>query len=192
MDASEAREHLEMVERIIAASSRKLEAGGEFFVAWGLASGAFTVLLQLVANATVPSQALWLALLFYGSAGIFSFFRGRYYGRGAGSGERRMSFLQREFYNVLSLTMAMAFVADFVGFHIFTNWATAAIWTVAGAIVLFFVGMHGNRRATIGGIVMVASLAFANFTPEYTGYALAAGFLLGYAGFGAVEMFARD
>jgi hypothetical protein len=189
MDASEAREHLELVEKIIAVSSRKLEVGGEFFVAWGVASAFFTSTYQLALDGRIPAAWFqWSYPVVYVAAIVFSVVRGRYY-RLHGKG---MTLLQREFMNVLTLTMSLAFITDVVGFHIFTGWALAAIWTVAACIVLFFIGMHGNVRATACGILMLASLAIANFVTPIAGYALAAGFLVGYAGFGLFEMLAHE
>jgi hypothetical protein len=58
---------------------------------------------------------------------------------------------------------------------------------------LFFIGLHGNRRAQLAGIAVIVSLIAANFTdPAIAGYILAAGMVVGYAGFGLAEMLARD
>ena len=187
MDASEAREHLEMVERIIAASSRKLQAGGEYFIIWGVASALLNIVMQLVVDERLPVAALWSGVVIDLVAIALSVFRAR-----ANRREGRMSVLQREFFNVLWLALAMAFVTDVIGAHLFANWASSAIWNVAGSIVLFFIALHGNRRAMIGGIIMIASLAVANFEYAYAGYALAAGMLFGYAGFGLMDFLARE
>jgi hypothetical protein len=78
-------------------------------------------------------------------------------------------------------------------FYIFSGWASAAIWSFAEAIVLLFIGLHGNRRAQICGVLLVVSVVIANFSPATTiGYVLAAGMFAGYAGFGIAELFARD
>jgi hypothetical protein len=153
-----------------------------------LAAAYLTALAQLVTNERLPIAALWSAPVAYAAAIVFSILRGRYYRRCVD----RFSFVQREFFNVLYLTMAMAFVTDLLGFRIFTEWAQSAIWTVAASIVLFYIGIHGNVRATICGIIMIASLALANFMLPIAGYVLAGGFIVGYAGFGLVEIFARD
>jgi hypothetical protein len=187
MDASEAREHLEMVERIIAASSRKLQTGGEYFIIWGVASALLNVVMQLVVDNRLPVAALWSGVVIDLIAVALSVWRAR-----ANRRESRMSVLQREFFNVLWLALTMAFVTDLIGSHLFANWAASAIWTVAGSIVLFFIAVHGNRRAMIGGIIMVASIAFANFESAYAGYALAGGMLFGYAGFGLMDILARE
>ncbi len=189
MDASEAREHLELIERIVAASSRKLEAGGEFFVIWGVAAALFNVLFYLGFAGRLAVPTMWWT---YGAilvvAIALSMWRGRAYRRCA----TRMSLLQREYFNVLWLTLALAFMADVVGFNLFAGWAASGVWSVAEAIVLFYIGLHGNRRAQIGGIVLIVSIALANFMPAYVGLILAAGTLVGYGGFGLADMLARE
>lgn len=186
MDASEAREHLEMVERIISASSRKLECGGEYFIVWGLAAAIIDIVLYLIFSGRLPLAAMWALLPIDIAAVVFSIVRGRYYRR-RGS----LSFLQREFFNVLWLAFAMAFVVDVIGVQLFTGWAQAAIWSIASALVLFYIAVHGNRRAMAGAILILCSIAVANFEPQIAGLALAAGMLFGYAGFGVADLLAR-
>jgi hypothetical protein len=190
MDASEAREHIEMVERIIAQSSQRLSAGGEFFIVWGAIGAALDALIT-AANANQISGTVFYAsyptLIVAGIA--FSVLRSRYYHR---CGDH-MSLLQREYLNVLWLTIALATIAMFTMFNLFhTLSAEMALWSFAETIVLFYVGMHGNRRAQTGGIIILASLIVANFVLPYSGWILAGGVLCGYAGFGAAELLARE
>ncbi len=188
IDASQARDHIEMVDRILSQSQQRLCAGGEYFVVWGLFSGFVTALWQLIDNQVVPATALWFSGAALAAAVAFSIVRSRYYSERS----QRLSLLEREYFNVLWLTLGLAFIANVAAFNIFSGWAQAAIWTFAESIVLFFIGLHGNRRALIGGIVMVVSLVAANFaSPTVAGYALAAGMVAGYAGFGIADMLAR-
>ncbi len=189
LNETQAREHLEMVERILAESHQRLCAGGEYFVVWGLFSGGLTILLNLIARGIVAPAAGWLAGVALVACIVFSIVRGRSLsGRSA-----RQSLLQREFFNVLWLTIGLAFVADAAAYRVFSGLASAGIWSFAEAIVLLYIGMHGNRRAQVAGIVVAVSMIAANFgTPAYSAYALAAGMILGYAGFGLAELFARD
>jgi hypothetical protein len=194
IDTAQAREHIEMVERILAESSQRLCFGGEFFLVWGVYSALATIVSGLVSMNRLPVSALW----FLGAALVvaiaFSVVRGVRLATNAG----RKSIVQREFFNVLWLTICLAFVANFTMFNLFSGWGSAAIWSFAEAIVLLFIGMHGNRRAQLGGIVMLASLIAANFVRAGSasaiepGYVLAAGMLLGYAGFGMAELLARE
>lgn len=188
MNESEAREHLEMIERIIAASSQKLEAGAEFFIAWGLAGAAFDVIDTLAYTGRIPMSALWLNFVVLIAAVAFTIVRSRKYTSAA---KERMSLLQREYLNVLWLAITISFFTALVGFNLFRITGSMAIWNVVEAIVLFYIGMHGNRRAQIAGIVMILTIALANFTPQYAGYILACGPLLGWAGFGVAELLAQ-
>jgi hypothetical protein len=188
MESVEAREHLEMVERIVAASSRRLCAGGEYFLVWGLVAAGMDCVAQLILSRVLPSSALfvWGGLLAFGI--VFTVVRTRSISARA----ERMPILQREFLNVLWITIGIAVVCDVVGFRLFPDWGGAAIWNVVAAIVLFYIGMHGNRRAIVGGIIAIVSFAAANFVLNGTGFVLAAGMLFGYGGFGLAEMLSRD
>ncbi len=188
MSTSQARDHIEMVDRILSRSERSLRVGGEFFLIWGIFSTVVTVTAQLIVDGRIPSGALWALPVLLAAAIAGSVIRGRQLGKR----EDGLSLIQREFFAVLWIALGVAVFTDMLGYRIFTTWASSAIWTVAGAIVLFFIASHGNRRALACGIIMLGSLAAANFMPAFTGYALAAGMLFGYAGFGIVSLIARD
>jgi hypothetical protein len=188
LTASQAREHIEMVDHILSRSERSLHVGGEFFIVWGIFSAVVTLMVQLVVDGKLAQSSLWVLPVLLAAAIAGSVIRGRQLGKR----EDGLSLIQREFFAVLWIALGVAVFTDMLGYRIFTTWASSAIWTVAGAIVLFFIASHGNRRALACGIIMLGSLATANFMPAFTGYALAAGMLFGYAGFGIVSLIARD
>lgn len=189
MSAAQAREHIEMVDRILAQSDQSLCAGAEYFVVWGLYSGVSVTVWQLVGNGVLPPAALWAQLVLLAAAIAFSVVRGR----STYAVRERRSIVQREFFNVLWLSIGLAFIANVAAFRIFSGWAQAAIWSYAEAIVLFFIALHGNRRAMLAGIAVVVSLIAANFVERgVTGYVLAAGLVAGYAGFGIAELLTRE
>ncbi len=189
IDAARARDHIEMVERILAEAQPRLCSGGEYFVVWGIASAYVTLCVHLVGIGWIPGAAIWSTPVVLAAAVLFSILRGRSTGRSFA----RTSLLQREFFNVLWLTLGLAFIANIAIYRIFNGIAAAAIWSVAQAIVLLYIGMHGNRRAQIAGVFVVVSMIAANFAqPGMAAYILAAGMLAGYAGFGVAELLARD
>ncbi len=189
MDVIKARDHLEMVDRILSEVQPRLCTGGEYFVVWGVASAAITVVSSLVSQGRAAPTALWFVVAVLAASVIFSAFRRRFTQRALA----RNSLVQREFFNVLWITLGLAFIVDVAVFRIFPGIAGAAIWSVAQAIVLLYIGMHGNRRAQVAGVVVVVSLVAANFGAEHlAAYVLAAGMLVGYAGFGASELLAGD
>jgi len=188
IDPAQARNHIEMVDRILAEVQPRLCSGGEHFVVWGLASAAITVTSHLVAQGRAPAAALWLIPAILAASVAFSALRRRFTQQVLA----RTSLVQREFFNVLWVTLGLAFIVDVAVFRIFPGIAGAAIWSVAEAIVLLYIGMHGNRRAQIAGILIVVSLVVANFVSQnLTAYVLATGMLVGYGGFGAAELLAR-
>jgi len=186
--ASEARDHIEMVDRILAESHQRLCAGGEYFVVWGAGAALVTITFELIHGGRIPAAAVWMVPVVLALCALFSILRARSTRRVLA----RSSLVQREFFNVLWLTVGLAFVVNVAAFRLFPGIASAAIWSVAEAIVLLYIGMHGNRRAQLAGVVVVASLVAANFAPAgIAGYVLAAGMLAGYGGFGLSELLAR-
>ncbi len=188
LSPAQVREHIEMVDRILTRSERSLRVGGEFFLVWGLAGTSVTLVFQLIVNGRLPAPALWVLPALFAAAIAFSMFRGRQLAKCSDG----LPLIQREFFAVLGISLGVAFFSDALGFHIFTMWASSAIWNVAAAIVLLFIAVHGNRRALVCGIIVLASIAAANFLPAITGYVLASGMLFGYAGFGLVSLISRD
>jgi len=189
LTAAQARDHIEMVARILDESQQRLYAGGSFFVVWGLFGTFVTLLGHFVSRGALPASALWAGAAALVAAVAFSVLRRRAL---RVTSERR-SLVQREFFNVLWITIGLAFVANLAAFNIFRGIASAAIWNFADAIVLFFIALHGNRRALVAGIAVVVSLVVANFTaPDATAYALAGGVFAGFCGFGVAELLSRD
>jgi hypothetical protein len=188
LSPAQVRDHLEMVDRILTRSERSLRVGGEFFLIWGLIGTSVTLAFQLAVDGRIPARALWVLPLFFAAGILFSILRGRQLGKCS----EGLPLIQREFFAVLWISLGVAFFADAFGFRIFTTWASSAVWNFAAAIVLFFIAVHGNRRALVCGIIVLVSVAVANFLPAITGYVLAAGLLFGYAGFGLVSMTSRD
>ncbi len=189
IDARQAREHIEMVERILVESSQRLCHGAEYFIVWGIYSAAATVSWSFIRSGALPPSAVWGQVALLAAAIAFTIVRSRTK-RGE---EGRRSLVQREFFNMLWLTMSLAFIVNLAAFNIFSGWASAAIWSFAEAIVLLFIGLHGNRRAQICGVLVVVSIVIANFiAPQFTGFVLAAGMLAGYSGFGIAELLAGE
>jgi hypothetical protein len=189
IDETQAREHIAMVDRILAHSQQRLCGGGEFFVVWGIGSAAVTTIFASVDAGVLPSNSAWWAWAVLVLCVAFSIVRSRQNRHTVASS----SLVQREFFNVLWITLGLAFVADVAAFHIFQGVAAAAIWSVAEAIVLLYIGLHGNRRALVCGVLIIVSLIVANFVSGLMpAYVLAAGMLAGYGGFGLSELLARD
>lgn len=188
MNPTEAQEHLNLIERIMELNDREFCIAGDLFLAWGASGALIDLLIQLTLMGKVPSWTLWFGFAALVLSGIYNTVRIRQMKRSSD----RMSIRQREFLNVLWVTVGVTIVAACGGFRIFDFWASGALWTLSAAMVTLYAGLHGNRAGMIGGVILIASLVAANFMPGSEGFVLAAGMLVGYAGFGVATMLARD
>ena len=189
MNAGKARDDLAMVERILSQSQQRLCAGGEFFVVWGLFSGGATLAAHLVAVKLVSPNLLWAVAAALVACIVFSVWRGI----ALNETVDRESLVQREFFTVLWLAIALAFFVNIALFRIFPGLASAAIWGFVEALVLLYIGLHGNRRAIVFGAIVIASMVAANFAPaQFSAYLLSFGLIAGYAGFGLAELLSKE
>jgi hypothetical protein len=187
MESTEAREHLDLIDRVLSESNRRVCVAGEFFLAWGVVGAAYDLSFQLILSNGYPVSLLWVPTALTLIALAFTVLRGR-----SLAARGSVSVVQREYFNIMWTAFGLAAVVDCIAWRLFAGWGTGAIWSVVASIVLLYIGLHQNRRAMIAGVVIIVSIAVANFTPSATGYILAAGMLIGYAGFGVVEMLGRD
>jgi len=188
VNPSEAQEHLDLVERILENNDKEFCVAGDIFLAWGLSGALIDLVVQLVLMRKLPDGAEWLGLAALILSSIYTAIRVRQMRRS----NDRMSVRQREFLNVLWVSIGVTIVAAVGGYRIFDYWASGALWTLSAAMLTLYAGLHGNRAGMVGGIILIASLVAANFMPGYEGFVLCAGMLFGYAGFGVASMLARD
>ncbi|MGH7736558.1 MAG: hypothetical protein ACREMP_01620 [Candidatus Tyrphobacter sp.] len=185
MDSIEAREHLEMADRILGVSTRELRLGyaGRFFVIWGLFAAWMDVSAELTLHGILqPAVTPWIDLAILIAACVLS----AVCGRAGKSHERGPTVLQREFLRAMGTTFGVCFVAMWA-WRLFPGFSVAGLWSVACAVILFFVALHGNRRALVCGIVVIVSMFVASGVRGIEYYVLAAGLIVGYAGFGILE-----
>jgi hypothetical protein len=188
MEPSEAREHLELVDRVLSQTDRRVYTHGEFFIAWGIVGVVSDLIWQLVLDRVIAPGWLWLFGFTIACAIVFSVIRGRaikadsdYMPRG-----------QQEYLNVLWLAIGVTVIAQVAANPLFPGWSSAGLWTVAAAIVTGYIGLHGDRRGSIAAFVLLASLVWAAYAQHSAGYILAVGYAIGYIGFGIVSLLARE
>lgn len=181
MDAREAREHLEMVDRILLnASERPVRMIPGMLIVWGIVAAVIDAGQQLYvqhiggnAGALAADLALPIGILF--SIGVsVSLFRNHRY--------ERISVVEQRMARTMGAVWFTVIVAAFAQPHVFAGWGGPAVWTMGAAIMMLMAGFNGDRRGVAGGLILLASVLVANYaTPNVPGYALAAGFILGYA-----------
>ncbi len=189
MDAWEAREHLEMVDRILVnAGEQPVRMIPGMLIVWGIAAAVIDAGQQLYvqhigghAGALAADIALLMGFLF--SVGVsVSLFRNHRY--------ERISIVEQRMARTMGAVWFTVIVAAFAQPHVFAGWSGAAIWTMGAAIMMLMAGFNGDRRGLIGGLVLLASVLIANYaTPYAPGYVLAGGFILGYAVPGVLYLF---
>ncbi|HEY8297542.1 MAG TPA: hypothetical protein VIG32_05925 [Candidatus Baltobacteraceae bacterium] len=189
MEPTEVRDHLEMVDRILAQANRAIQTRGTLFILWGVVAAILNLTAQMAVNA--GAWQLWQTVLdggLYLAAIVISIAYVRRYQKSG-----RLNVTELQFIRILWISLAAAFVAEVGAPNIFTHWAMSAIWSICIAIPLLFIGAQGQRYALAGGVVLLASVIVANYTPHTTGIVLAIGDIVGYAGAGvAFELQRRD
>jgi hypothetical protein len=181
MDAREAREHLEMVDRILTrAEERPVQIIPGLIIAWGLAAAAIDAGQQAYFMHAGGTAGIWLANgaliagILYSIGICVSMFRNR--------GFERVSHAETRMGRMMGAVWFTVFVSAFAQPHVFAGWGGAAVWSMGAAITMLICGICGDRRCVAGGAILLASILAANYiAPHVPGYALAAGFILGYA-----------
>ncbi|MBV9736727.1 MAG: hypothetical protein JO177_01055 [Candidatus Eremiobacteraeota bacterium] len=184
MNAPEAREQLDLVDRVLAHAERTIHPSGTLFVLWGVVAAVLDLTFQAIYWFRGAFTWWWFApaVVLYAVALTTTI---AYVNRARRCD--RLSIIEAQYLRVLFISLCAAGLAVFCG-NIFNGWADGAIWSIAYAIPLTFIGVQGNRIALAGGIVLFASILVANFIPNAPGIVLAIGMLVGYAGAGiAIE-----
>ncbi len=188
MEHSEVREHLDLVDRILSRTDKSVCLIGDIFVVWGLASALTDLIFQLSQSGKIAGVWQLASAASLLIAVIYTIVRVRM-AKGSAS---RMTIAAREYINVLWVVFGLTAVAQVGASHFFQDWTAAAMLTLAAAMLTWYVALSSrNVAALIGGCILVASLIIASYV-TVPGYVLAAGMLLGYAGFGVAAMLTRD
>lgn len=189
MDADEARDHLEMVDRILAtAEEEPVRPIPGLVIAWGLAGAGIDLGQQLYLAHVTGRPALWLAdaslllaILYSIGVSVWLFYHNRF---------NRVSRFEQITGRMMGAVWFTVIVAAFAQPHVFAGWGGAAVWSMGAAIMMLIIGFSGDWRGLAGGMVLLASVLVGNYAlPQTPGYALAAGFILGYAVPGVLFVF---
>lgn len=185
MDAIEVKDQLQMIDRIIATADRTVRFRGVIFIVWGLLGAGLNLLNQSFVNGSLsPNPWAFLGIAGWLGAVVYTIF----YVRGAKTAGC-LNVTEMQFLRILYIALGCAMVVNIGAYNLFTGWAQGAIWSLASAIPLMFVGLQGPRVALYGGLILLGSIVAANFAGHSAGYMLALGDIVGYAGLGvALEL----
>ncbi len=183
LNALQARDHIEMVDRILA---RAEDTGGcvpyQPFLYWGFAAAVINVVSERVSVQHDSAELYWIAAAALVLAlGLTIGWARRLHG------QERRSLVGRQVYYAFNTAWIVSLACMLLAFRIFPQWGQAAIWSIMyGSAMLFAATLVRSRVLLAGGIVLIASILCANFAIGYAGYILAAGDLIGLAGAGLV------
>jgi hypothetical protein len=176
MDAREAREHLEMVDRILSRAEppKNYRPWSWALIILGTAAALMEAGSQFAVNGhgsafSEAGAALMLAGYVYM---IWAGYSSRRNAERVSAGETRIG-------KASSAVWLAVFIAFWAQPHIFGLWGVGAIWNLGGAIQMLMFGFWGNRNYLVGGLLLAISIPLANYVAQ-PGYALAAGFIVGY------------
>lgn len=188
MDAREAREHLEMVDRILARAEapKNFRPWSWVLVLLGSAAALIQIGFQLGEDghgyaAAMAGGALMACSYVYMA---WSSYASRRNAERVPASEVRIG-------RASGAVWLAVVIAYFGQPHIWGPWGSGAIWNLGGAIQMLMLGFFGQRRALAGGLVLAFSIVAANYVST-PGYALAAGFILGYVLPGVLNLLSKD
>jgi hypothetical protein len=188
MNASEARDHLEMVDRILARTTGPMPLSPYPYLIWGIAGAILQVIAQLV---FIQNGSHWLfAISMVTLAAAIALTC--VWSVQLHKEKEQSSLIGRQVFYVFNAAWIVALGIQLGAATIFPTWAQAALWVLTYGMAMLFVGMLTQNRPTfVGGCVMLLSIVAANFAPPYAGYLLGLGDLLGMAGAGVVLLARR-
>ncbi len=177
MDAREARENLEMVDRILAQAEpvKHFRPYARLLVIIGVAAAVLECGIQL--SMSGRGNAVVYAGIALMAAGYVYLIWTQAVLRRASA---RISNAEARQSRSIGAVWLAVFIAAFAQPHIFANWGASAIWNLGACIQMLMFGFSGDRRSLAGGIALGASIVGANYAINWAGYILAAGFLAGY------------
>lgn len=189
LSAADARDHLQMVDRILSRTEETVQISGLPFLVWGIYGSVENLGAQLV-PASGPIATWWNVASIVLLAAILLVFVSL--GRRNMRSADRVGVLDRHVYNLFLIAFAVAMLTMLLGSHIFANWAQSAVWSLMFGITMMYCAVLVRSRVILaGGSVLIASIFVANFLPLSVGYVLACGDLFGMAAAGIILMMGR-
>lgn len=187
LETEDLRDHLQMVDRILARVDEAPRISGWPFIMWGAVGGAMNVVSQLVVVQSGSPSLYWFpgALLLIAVLSMVTF------GRKMKSQERR-GLLDGHISNMFMIAWIVAMVEMLGANRIFTAWGQAGIWSLLFGVAMMYVALLSRSRAVFaGGAILILSILAANLELHYAGYILAAGDFIGMGGAGIALTLAR-
>jgi len=190
LSAAQAKDHLQMVDRILSRTEAANGVSGWPFVVWGAYGAASNGVAQLAAGGSHISGNVWLAgeVLVVVAISLFFIIQGV-------SGMRnreRLGLIDRHIGTIFMIGWVVAWVTTLMAGNIFGNWALSAIWSlIYGITMMSCAAMLRSKVMFGGGVILIASIVLANYSYHLAGCFLGLGFLVGMGGTGLLLLTGR-
>lgn len=190
MDAPQAIEHLDVVEKIL----RRTDLGSPpalQFIVWGAVGIAFDLVGQLVAMGKTGPGAFWIAGAVLAIAIFVSVLDLRRMERNAGSQSIIKRLIVFCFFTAAGVMTVVTVVNEFT--NTLPPFSPAVLYAAGMSIALLTLGF-GLRSTTLafGGLALITSVVIAFFIPSWLGAIIAAGNFAGFIVPGIVFAMAKS
>ena len=177
MDASESRDHLQLIDGILRAADRSLHMPPATLIAWGLFGAIVNGLHQAtVSGFTVPGDQFLHLPMMAVAMGVSVWAAGR------DTGGRR-TLVDTQAGVVFSVVFGVLILVNVSAQHtVVPLRAMALFWSAGFSIALLVVGIQASRPLLGGGVAMVAASITASLVPSWFDGILALGWAIGLAG----------
>ena len=176
MDASDARDHLRMVDGIIRHTDRGLRVPPVILIAVGLVCSTVTALIQArQMGIAIPDDQYVqppMMLLLVAVIGVTAW-RGRHAGR--------ETLLDGYAGTAFAAAAAVALTLNLTAQHrVISAAGMGLVWAATFSMALLIAGGMGNRILLAGGIALLAATGAASLVPDWLPGILAVGWFLGF------------
>ena len=186
MDASEARDHLQLVARILRHADRSLHMPPATMIAWGLFGTVVNVLHQARASglSVPPDGLIHLPMMLLAMAVSVWGARRR--------AEGRETLVDQYAGGVFCVVFIVLLLVNVTGQHTVVPAKAMALFWIAGfSMALLIVGIQASRVLLTGGAALLTASIMAPLIPTWFDGILALGWASGFVGPGIVLAFGR-
>ncbi len=176
MDTSQAREHLELVDRIVAATDRTVRLPPALLIVVGIVCALINGIRQARALglAVPPDQYIQLPLV--ALIVIVGFFESRR-AQLAGRESLLAGYAGAALFCAFIVTMTLNLTAQN---RLISDLGMSLVWSGSFSMALLFAGMMGSRLLLASGAAMLACTAAAAYSYAWLSGVLAIGWLVGF------------
>jgi len=176
MESTDARDHLRLVDRIVATTDREVRFPPALLIVIGIAAGLIDALKQArLLGMSVPDDR-YVHLPLIGLIIVVGFLSA-WRGRNAGRESLMQGYAGGALFIAFIVTMTLNLTAQD---RVITDSGMALLWSTSFILALMFAGIMGSRLLLVCGVAMLACTAAASLVGGWMYGMLALGWVLGF------------